>query len=126
MSALMGLKPGPPRVAYYTAETTNGRLFDMNDFAPMLVMMTLIITTGGVILLRPITKKLGTYLEVLAEERRQALQKASPRESVDSARMLSLLESMDDRMQRLEDRQDFTDRLLTKRDQTVITSGTNG
>jgi hypothetical protein len=89
----------------------------MHDLAPMLVMMTLIITTGGVLLLRPITKKLGTFLEVLAEERRQALQKsATPRESADQARMLSILETMDERMSRLEDRQDFTDRLLTKRD----------
>jgi hypothetical protein len=71
----------------------------MHDLAPMLVMMTLIITTGGVLLLRPITKKLGTFLEVLAEERRQALQKsATPRESADQARMLSILETMDERM----------------------------
>jgi hypothetical protein len=87
----------------------------------MLVMMTLIITTGGVLLLRPITKKLGTYLEVLAEERRQALQQSSGRPSADSARMLAILESLDDRMEKLEDRQDFTDRLLTKREKSVIT-----
>jgi hypothetical protein len=92
-----------------------------NDFAPMLIGIVLILTTGGVILLRPISKRLGAYLEVLAEERRQALQ--APQTKTDSTRMLALLESMDDRMSRLEDRQDFTDRLLTKReDQNKLTS----
>jgi hypothetical protein len=96
----------------------------MHDVAPMLVAMTLIITAGGVALLRPITKKLGTYLEVLAEERRRALQPPSQPQTGDSARMLSILETMDERMSRMEDRQDFTDRLLTKRDSGgSITSG---
>lgn len=87
-----------------------------NDFAPMVLGIVFFVTTGAVLLLRPITKRLGSYLEVLAEERRQALQRPLPASSPsDSGRMLSLLESMDDRMQRLEDRQDFTDRLLTTR-----------
>ena len=90
----------------------------MNEIAPMLVGMTLILTTGGVILLRPIASRLGKYLEVLAEERRQALQKTVGRSSADSQRMLSVLEAMDERMQRLEDRQDFPDRLLTPKSET--------
>jgi hypothetical protein len=89
-----------------------------NDIAPVIISIVFMITSGGVILLRPITKRLGTYLEVLAVERRQALQRPAPGvapQTADTARMLTLLESMDDRMQRLEDRQDFTDRLLTTR-----------
>jgi hypothetical protein len=87
----------------------------MDEIAPMLVGITFILTTGGVILLRPIASRLGAYLEVLAEERRQALQKNAGRSTADSHRMLAVLEAMDERMQRLEDRQDFTDRLLTEK-----------
>ena len=94
----------------------------MHDIAPMIMFMTLILTAGAVALFRPITKRLGSLIEVLAEEKRQALMKPAQRES-DNARMLSILETMDERMSRLEDRQDFTDRLLTKRDQSVISKG---
>jgi hypothetical protein len=57
----------------------------MDELAPMLVAIFFIVTTGGVILLRPISKKLGTYLEVLAEERRRALDQKAPVERVDTA-----------------------------------------
>lgn len=89
-----------------------------NDVAPMIMSVVFFLTTGAVILLRPITKRLGVYLEVLAEERRQSLQRPAPGSAPslsENTRMIALLESMDDRMQRLEDRQDFTDRLLTAR-----------
>ena len=77
----------------------------------MVLGVTFFVMSGAVILLRPITKRLGTYLEVLANERKAALS-APP---VDDSRLVNVLESMEQRMRRLEERQAFTDALLAGR-----------
>jgi hypothetical protein len=82
------------------------------DFAPMMLGMTLFLVTGAVLLLRPITKRLGSYLEVLAEERRRT----NIVEPVDTQRIAAVLEMLDQRVARLEERQEFTDELLDGRD----------
>ena len=76
-------------------------------FAPALVAIVLILTTGGVAILRPISKRAGELLEVMARERRQPRQAAA-----DTQRMVDLMESLHARLERLEERQDFTDSLL--------------
>jgi hypothetical protein len=81
----------------------------MEDVAPMLLGMTFFIVTGAVILLRPISKRLGSYLEALAEEKRKG-----PVVSEDP-RVLGALENIERRMARLEERQAFTDALLAGR-----------
>jgi hypothetical protein len=77
----------------------------------MVLGVTFFVISGAVILLRPITKRLGTYLEVLANERKASI----PPAPVDDSRLANLLESMDQRMRRLEERQAFTDALLAGR-----------
>ena len=84
---------------------------DPTTVAPMVLGVTFFVIGGAVILFRPITKRLGTYLEVLASERKAAF--AQP--PVDDSRLASVLESMDQRMRRLEERQAFTDALLAGR-----------
>ena len=86
----------------------------MGDIAPMLVLISFIVTTGGVLLLRPITKKLGTYLEVLAEERRRSLAQ-QPVDRGDAARLAAALERIEDRLAQVEKNQDFTEKLLAER-----------
>lgn len=86
---------------------------DPSDVAPLVVSIVITVVAGGVILLRPITKRLGAYLEVLAEERRRSLSAQPP----DTNRILSVLETMDSRIARLEERQEFTDSLLGAREQ---------
>jgi len=81
------------------------------SFAPMMLGMTLFLVTGAVILLRPITKRLGEYLELRAEERRGATAVVP----ADTQRMLTVLEALDQRIARLEERQEFTDALLDGR-----------
>jgi hypothetical protein len=85
-----------------------------NDVAPMVVGVFFFVTVGAVILLRPITKKLGTFLEVLAEERRRALAER-PIDRNDTARITAALESLENRLTLLEEHQDFTNRLLSDR-----------
>lgn len=78
----------------------------MEDFAPMLVVMTLILTTGAVLLLRPLAKRLGDLLELMAKQR------AGEIEAPGAQRMEHLLEAIDARLGLVEERLDFTDSLL--------------
>ena len=74
--------------------------------APMIMSIVFILTVGGVMVLRPIAKRLGDLLEVYARERSEGLQG-------DVHQIRDLLETMNARLQLMEDRQDFTERLLT-------------
>jgi hypothetical protein len=85
-----------------------------NDVAPMVVGIFFFVTVGAVILLRPITKRLGSYLEVLAEERRRSLTQ-QPLDRSDTTRLTTALESLENRLAQLEEHQDFTNRLLAER-----------
>lgn len=87
---------------------------DSSDIAPMVVAVMFIVSTAAVVLLRPITKRLGTYLEVLAEERRRALAQ-TPMDRADAARLTSAIDSLENRLALLEEHQDFTNRLLAER-----------
>lgn len=64
-----------------------------------------IVTVGAVILLRPLTKQLGSYLEALSEEKLRD----SPR--LQEERILELLESFEERIERMEVAGDFHRRL---------------
>ena len=92
-----------------------------SDVAPAMLGMTFIIVTGGVILLRPFMKRIAMYLEVLAEEKRRAVEAPAPQP--DTERILAALEQLDDRMSRLEERQQFTDQLLSTRERRSLTEG---
>jgi hypothetical protein len=87
------------------------------DVAPMVMAVTLFVVTGGVLVLRPITKRLGAYLEVLAEQKRQTPQVQ------DDPRVLAALENIERRMARLEERQAFTDALLAGRKPESLKAG---
>lgn len=82
----------------------------MGEIAPMLVTMTLILTVGGVILLRPLAKRLGDLLELMVKQRRGEL------DDPVTERTEQLLESLSSRLSLVEERIDFTDRLLQEHD----------
>ncbi len=79
---------------------------DWEIIAPMIMLIALFITVGGVLVLRPIAKRVGDLLEVYAHNRQEGLHG-------DVHQVRDLLETMNARMELLEDRQDFTERLLT-------------
>jgi len=60
-----------------------------------LIWVAAILTTGGVIVLRPLAKQLGEYLEALVEEKQRL--------PLDNERVVELLTGMDERLSRLED-----------------------
>ncbi len=82
--------------------------------AMVIVFVTLFLTVGGVILLRPIVRRLGEFLEVLISEKRgqqQSLQApASPGVGVQR-----LEERLEQRLERLEERLEFTEQMLSSR-----------
>ena len=73
--------------------------------APMVVSIVFILTTGGVLVMRPLAKRISELLEVYARDRDSGLER-------EVGQMRDLIETMNARLQLMEERQDFTDRLL--------------
>lgn len=78
---------------------------DWEFIAPMVVSVVGILTVGGVLVLRPIAKRVSTLLEHYARERQSGIEG-------DVHQIRDLLETMNARLQLLEERQDFTERLF--------------
>ncbi|UCC74483.1 MAG: hypothetical protein JSV86_07995 [Gemmatimonadota bacterium] len=78
------------------------------DVAPFVLGMTFILCTAGIIILRPLTKRLGDLMEARNRERQEQAQ-LGPQEL---ARITDVVSRLADRIETLEERQDFTDRLL--------------
>lgn len=87
------------------------------DLAPMIVMVTAILTTGGVLIFRPITKRLGSLLEVMTAQKLRA----ASIDPNDTQRIRELLTSIDGRLNLLEERQDFAEALISAEDPRVLT-----
>jgi hypothetical protein len=75
-----------------------------------LMTVTLVVSFGAVILLKPLMKNLGNYLEAKADERRVP----GNRSAQEWDRLLANLEAFSDRLDALEERQEFTEKLLAK------------
>ena len=80
---------------------------ELELIAPMIVTIIFTLTVGGVILLKPIANKLGFLLEAMAKEKQE------PKLTEDLSHIRELLETMNGRLSLLEERQDFTDALLS-------------
>jgi hypothetical protein len=63
-------------------------------------------SVAGVMIFRPLTRQLGELLEQMRRDRPQRTELADP------ARIAELMEGLLDRMERLEARQDFAERVL--------------
>jgi hypothetical protein len=80
----------------------------------MVVMVTGILTTGAVLILRPISKRLGGYLEAVTQARLR------PQPDADLVRIHELLSSIDGRLNQLEERQDFAEALISASDPKML------
>jgi hypothetical protein len=74
---------------------------------PMIFAVILTLTIGGVILLKPMSNKLGTLLEAMAKEKNE------PQLSNEISHIRDLLETTNARLALLEERQEFTEALLS-------------
>ncbi len=75
-----------------------------------LIPIAMFLSIAAVAILRPVTSKLGHLLEAIAKERSAAIR--PPSEDGESAQLRVLLEHIGRRMDLLEERLDFTERLL--------------
>lgn len=74
--------------------------------APMVVSIVFITTVGGVAVVRPIAKRISELLELYARDRQTGIES-------DVHQIRDLLETMDARLHLMEERQDFTEKLLS-------------
>ena len=82
----------------------------MEELIPIFFFMCI----AGVMILRPVTKKLGLLIEAMAQERRPARQ----RETLSEAhleRVTVALERLNDRIDRVDERMSFMERLVEDR-----------
>ena len=95
---------------------------DPDAIAPLVALMTICFSVAGVLVLRPISKRIGDLLGAMAQER-----KGGRTSEVEVAQLRATLESVNASMSLLEDRLDFTERLLSsgkrERDPVDLTRG---
>jgi hypothetical protein len=72
-----------------------------------LIPITFFMSVAAVLILRPITKKLGGFIDVMTQERLPTRTADNP-----DARVVTLLEHMARRLDSMEERLDFTERLV--------------
>lgn len=80
---------------------------DWDVIAPMVLGIIITLTIGGVMVLRPLTKRFAELLQFYIQDREQG-------PSAELRQMRELLETMDARLQLMEDRVEFTEKLLEK------------
>ncbi len=75
--------------------------------APMVTVVALFVSVAGVLIFRPLTKRLGELIDVTSRNKQTQLSQE------ELSRVTELVERLADRIERLEDRQDFAERILT-------------
>ena len=87
-----------------------------------LIPIFFFIVVGGVLIMRPVTKKLGLLIEALAKER---IARTTPEPAgLDQAQLLRLtsaLERLNNRMDHIDDRIGFMERLVEDRPRSRLT-----
>jgi hypothetical protein len=83
-------------------------------WAPVIVFTTGILTTGAVLILRPISLKLGALMEAMTDRQRRP---AAPPELI---QIRELLTGIDSRLSVLEERQDFAEALISSGDPRLL------
>jgi hypothetical protein len=87
-------------------------------FEVMVVLVVLIVTTGGVALLRPLSRRLGDLFEAMAADRRDPVGLKD-----ELARLRELNDIMSERLTLLEEKQEFTEALLRNPERQKLQSG---
>ncbi|MGK7313134.1 MAG: hypothetical protein ACN0LA_12920 [Candidatus Longimicrobiales bacterium M2_2A_002] len=81
---------------------------DIIPLAGMLFSLLMVLVIGGLILLFPISRRLGKFLEIRIDERMEW--DTLPKEAFNE--LMSVVEELQNEVQRLSERQQFVERLL--------------
>ncbi|MGH7475418.1 MAG: hypothetical protein ACRELD_03950 [Longimicrobiales bacterium] len=83
---------------------------------PELIPITLFLSVALVAILRPISRPLGRLLESMASERQPRRTHSNAADDVHLARIADLLEQISTRVDLMEDRMQFVERLVESKD----------
>lgn len=89
----------------------------MDEFIPIFFFMCV----AGVLILRPVTKRLGLLIEAFARERMTRSGPGSELEEVQVARITAALDRLNSRMDLIDDRIGFMERLVEDRSRQRLT-----
>ena len=79
---------------------------DWDVIVSMVVMLAFFLTVGGVLILRPIARRLGTLLDAMAQQK-------IARPVAEDSRLREEVETLRQQLEQLEKRQDFTEGLMS-------------
>ena len=79
-----------------------------SDVAPLIIAMTLILSVTGIIILRPLARRLGDLIELRA----RAKDKQPELQNEQVERLTEMVSQLTDRLESMEERQEFAERLL--------------
>ena len=80
---------------------------DWEVIAPMIFGLTIVLSTAAVLIIRPLTKRLGELIENTSRNRQ------APLSSEDVSKLTDAVGRLTDRIESLEERQDFSESMLT-------------
>jgi hypothetical protein len=83
---------------------------DWEPIAPMIVFVTFSLSIAAVLIFRPLTKRLGDLIEITGRNRQ------AQAGGEDLARLTEVVGHLADRIEHLEQRQDFSERMLASLD----------
>lgn len=83
----------------------------MEELIPIFFFLTI----AAVLIMRPVTKKLGLLIEALAKERMASTTAAPGLTEAQAAQLTSALERLNDRIDLIDDRMNFMERLVESR-----------
>ncbi len=83
----------------------------IGPIAGAVMIVGIAFSVAGVMIFRPLTQQLGELIQQMRRDRQKRLEEA------DIARITGLMEQLADRMGRIEERQEFTERVLEAPDQ---------
>lgn len=84
----------------------------------MIMIMVVVATVGGVVLLLPLSRRLGALLEAMTRERED-----SPGMRRAVVQLRQSMETLEERLELLEEKQDFTEQLLGERNRKSLKGG---
>ena len=85
-----------------------------HDILPFLLATTAMLSVAGILILRPLTKRIGDMIELKARAKHPDPQLNSE----DMTRLTDVVSRLTDRIESLEERQDFAERLLSGPDRS--------
>ena len=79
---------------------------DWDAIVAMVVMLAFFLTVGGVLILRPIARRLGTLLDAMAQQK-------IARSVAEDSRLREEVETLRQRLEQVEKRQDFAEGMMS-------------